>query len=273
MNKQSIFAIAFVAAISAFSPSAGFTKQPPLLTKHTSVIRICGSSPQPSPNIPIKYMNRLCVNTSVSYRTAAQKDEQAGTRDLCDLTRSAWLEEHWVFLPEKDLWLEIGWGEKEGSVKIDQDYLETIIRENADLAIYHIHPRNYLRSKERKSYKISETWLTLPSLEDVAFMIYYSSIFNREHPRGKISWNISSPLGVTGYALTEEGMNHYRNIRQDTFLLRYFCPSHVKVADTTLTTSFDIRSPHRVQDLINWANTQGKSYIRIGFTPSSRNGL
>jgi hypothetical protein len=268
MNKPSIFAIAFFAAIYTFGPSAGFTKQPPLLTKYTSVIHICRSSAQPSPNIPIKYMNRLCINTSVSYRTAVQKDEQAGIRDLCDLTKSVWLEEHWVFLPEKDLWLEIGCGETEGSAEIDQDYLETIIRENADLAIYHIHPRNYLRSKERKGYtNISETWLTLPSLEDVALMIYYSSMFNREHPRGKIAWNICSPLGMTEYALTEQGISHYRNIQQDAFLLSYFCPSHAEVADATLTPFFDIRSPHKVQDLINWANTQGKSYIRIGFTP------
>jgi hypothetical protein len=180
------------------------------------------------------------------------------------------LEEHWAFLPERDIWLEIGCREEEGSVEIDQDYLETIIRENAELAIYHIHPRNYLRSKARKGYTdIRETWLTVPSLEDVAFMIYYSSMFNREHPRGKISWNVCSPLGVTEYGLTQRGISHYENIQQNAFLLRYFCPSHAKVAEAALTPFFDIRSPHTVQDLIDWANTQGKGYIKIGFTPQN----
>lgn len=268
MNRQVILIIAFLAAVSTFSPLAGFTKQPPLLTKYTSVIHICTSSAQPGPSIPIKHIGRLCINTSVSYRTAVYKDEQAGLRDLFDLTRRARLEEHWVFLPKKALWLEIGYGEKEGSIEIDQGCLETIIRENADLAIYHIHPRNYLELKKREGYtNISETWLTLPSLEDVAFMIHYSSMFSREHPQGKISWNVCSPLGVTEYILTEKGLSHYRNIQQNAFLLEYFCTTHAKVSNNSSTPFFNITAPHRVQDLINWVNAQGNGYIRIRLTP------
>lgn len=269
--RSSAFSVAVLGVVSAIWCSAAYPERPPLLTEFSAVILIGKPQDEVRPSVPVKYASNLFINTSVSYRVAVQEHKQAGLKDLCDLTENASLEEHWVFLPDKDLWLEIGYREKPGSVGIDHDYLERTIKENDEMAIYHIHPRSYLRSMDRKGYSnIPETWLTLPSLEDVALMIYYSSRFYDQHPQGRISWYLCSPLGITEYALTEKGINHYRNIEHNTFLVRYFHPCHTPDPDLQLSRVFDITAPHTVQDLMDWVNSQGEGYLRVDFTPYPR---
>ena len=189
-------------------------------------------------------------------------------KNLRDLCMKASLEEHWVFLPDKNLWLEISYDETPGSAEIDLDFFKDLIKNNENLAIYHIHLKKYLKMLKEKGYKeISESWLVVPSFEDIALMVYFTSHFYEYHPKGKISWNICSPLGLTEYCLTEKGIEHYAKIKKDTFLLTYFYPCNTRTMDPNSASSFDISTPHKVEDLINWANAQGKEYIDVKFFP------
>ena len=137
--------------------------------------------------------------------------------------------------------------------------------------VYHIHPQEYLKLKECEGYdNIPQTWLALPSLEDISLMIYFSSLFYTQHPSGKVCWRICSPIGITDYALTQKGIDRYKDIRDNTFLLSYLYPSEGQVTHSKLATFFDIAVPHKVRDLIAWANAQGQGYTRISFTPYSK---
>lgn len=255
-----------VVTLSAAAASPG--QRLPLLKKYRSVVCIGNTRHLPGRKVPIKYVDRLRINTSLAYRVAVSEDEQAGIEDLRTLCLGALLEEHWIFLPEKKLWVEAGYDEKPGSAGIDLDFLKDVIVKNDNMSIYHIHVKSYLKSFEKEGYgRIGETWLVVPSFEDIALMVYFSSVFRSSHPLGKISWRICSPLGITKYALTDKGVKHYTQIKNHAFLLDYFCPSHGKAMDPGSDTIFDINASHGVDDLIQWANTQGKGYIDVGFSP------
>ena len=200
-----------------------------------------------------------------------RQGEEAGINDLRELTETVGFEEHWVFLPDKNLWIEIGFREKLGSVEVDHDYLEKIIRENDRLGVYHFHPRHYLTTMEEWGYaNIPETWLALPSLEDISLMVYYSSRFYDLHPKGKISWDFCSPLGITKYSLSKKGLKYYTNIERNGFLLRYIHSSHAEDSGPERAPFFDIKDAHTVYDLMTWANAQGEGYIGIEFIPYPR---
>ncbi|MCP4646610.1 MAG: hypothetical protein GY852_02600, partial [bacterium] len=160
-----IFSVTFAAVSVLLGASRAYTEQPPLLTKYSSIISIGKGPVGFGDGVPKRICDRLLVNTAVSCRTVVRQGEGAGIKDLRELTETVGLEEHWVFLPDKDLWIEIGFREKLGSVEIDHDYLEKIIRGNDKLGVYHLHPKNYLAMMEKKGYaNIPETWLALPSL-------------------------------------------------------------------------------------------------------------
>ena len=270
MIRLSVFVIAILAT-SIVGTSAAPKEQPPLLMEHTSLVRIGHPESPFNAKTSIQFVDRLQINEVTSHRTAVRQDEQAGIKNLRGLCLNASVEEHWVFLPDEDLWLEISYDEAPGSAEIDLDFLEDLIKKHENLAIYHIHLRSYLKSLKERGYSaINETWLAIPSFEDIALMVYFTSHFHTYHPEGKISWKICSPLGLTEYSLTDEGIAHYDRINNDTFLLSYLYPSRSKAMDPEAVSTFDITAPHKVDDLINWANEQGKDYIEVKFFPHAK---
>ena len=260
----SLILLIFPAGITTATQTAKF----PLLREYGSVVRIGGQKSSFGSNVPIIFKDKLQINESVTYRNAIRKDKQSGISDLKKLCKNAFLEEFWGFFPHEKLWLEISYNEKIDSTAIDFYYLEDIIKKKDDIHIYHIHLRNYLKSIEGKGYgKLPESWLVLPSFEDIALMVYFSSLFYHFHPHGNISWYICSPLGITEYILSDEGINHFRKIKQDTFFLEYFSPARASVMDPESLSIFDLSVSHDVDDLIEWANIQGKGYFEIRFIP------
>ena len=123
-------------------------------------------------------------------------------------------------------------------------------------------------SLKKKGYEdVSQSCLVVPSFEDIALMVYFSSQFQEYHPGGRISWKICSPLGVTQYSLTDKGIEHFKQISEDAFFLEYFYPTNAKVIDPESVSSFNISVPYSVKDLIQWANDMGKGYVKVKYLP------
>jgi len=243
-------------------------EQIPFLKEYRSVVRVGHPQSSLASNLPLIFKDRLQINESASYRTAIRKDKQSGIKDLRKLCNNAFLEEYWSFFPDEKLWVEMSYDEKIDSTGIDFNYFKDVVMKKDNITIYHIHLNNYLKSMESKGYdRIPETWLILPSFEDIALMVYFSSMFYKYHPEGNIVWYICSPLGITEYLLSDKGINHFTQIKQDTFFLEYFCPGRGKVMSTESLSTFDISASHDVDDLIEWANVQGKGYFEIRFFP------
>ena len=238
-----------------------------LLVEYQSVVYVGLPRSISSMDRPIKYENKLRINDSVTYRTATIADEQTGIEDLKDLCQNALKEEYWVFIPDQNLWLETGLCEKTESVEIDLPFFEDLIRKNDNVSVYHIHLKRYLESLEEKGLgKTPESWLIVPSFEDVALMIYFSSMFYKEHPEGNISWFICSPLGRTEYSMTEKGVEYYSKIKGNVFLLSYLYPSSTEPINSNRPLSFNLSTPHSIRDLIVWTDARGKGYFDISFS-------
>jgi hypothetical protein len=162
----------------------------------------------------------------------------------------------------------MGYDETIDSTGIDFNYLKDVVKKKENIVIYHIHLKNYLKSMERQGCgEIPETWLIVPSFEDIALMVYFSNLFYKYHPEGNIAWYICSPLGITEYILSGKGINHFAEIQQDSFFLEYLCPCRASVMSPDSLSTFDISVSHDAKDLISWANVQGKGYFKIRFFP------
>ena len=238
----------------------------PFLREYCSVVRVGAQKSSFGSIAPIIFKDRLQINESPTYRTAIRKDQQSGISDLKNLCKNAFLEEYWGFFPYEKLWIEMSFNEKIDSTAIDFNYLKEAVKKKDDICIYHIHLRNYLKSIDGEGYgKIPESWLVLPSFEDIALMVYFSSLFYHFHPHGNISWYICSPLGITEYLLSDKGINHFRKIEQDTFFLEYVSPTRSNVMNPKSLSISDLSVFHNVHDLMEWANIPGKGYLEIRF--------
>jgi len=245
-------------------------ENPPLFKGYTSIVRI---DPPQSPlmlNSPIEFVETLRINKSLEYRSAALKDQASGVLDLRRLCLNAGVEEHWAYLPEKKLWYEISFDETPGAATIDFEFLEKLIEENSQISIYHIHLRHYLEKvKKEQDIEVPETWLVVPSFPDIALMIYFDYIFSQHQPEGNMSWYVCSPLGRTKYRLNASGKEHYRTIKNNSFLLTYFYPDNSPSIKAKSVATFDLSAPHDIGDLIDWVNEQGKGYFDIEYLPYS----
>ena len=244
---------------------------PPSFKGHTSLVRV---DPPLSPfrrDVDFEYRPELQINRSLTCRTLVILDEANGTGQLRRLTLTSDVEEHWAYLPGLKTWVEIGFNETPGTATIDFDYLHDLMTQHEELVVYHIHLRNYLENaKKELQLDIPDTWLIVPSFSDIALMIYFTSQFYALHPGGDISWKIGSPLGLTTYGLTEEGMRHYRTITDNAFLLTYFCPGREERIDGRAVPVFDLSAPHSTDDLMQWVNTQCKDMLKVTFQPYTK---
>ena len=244
---------------------------PPSFKGHTSLVRV---DPPLSPfrrDVDFEYRPELQINRSLTCRTLVILDEANGTGQLRRLTLTSDVEEHWTYLPGLKTWVEIGFNETPGTATIDFDYLHDLMTQHEELVVYHIHLRNYLENaKKELQLDIPDTWLIVPSFSDIALMIYFTSQFYALHPGGDISWKIGSPLGLTTYGLTEEGMRHYRTITDNAFLLTYFCPGREERIDGRAVPVFDLSAPHSTDDLMQWVNTQCKDMLKVTFQPYTK---
>jgi len=175
--------------------------------------------------LPLRQTPTLVVNTDNTYRLTAYKSEQEGVKDLRNLADR---EEVYVFLPEEERWIEIGYkesaielqvtprGEVYGKVTAACDpLLDTFMAQHKSLAIYHFHPRLFREKviallKEHPPRKetledaiaFQQDNHVLPSSVDLYSMITQSAkYYHQYHPDGEIVFNVVSAEGVTRYEI------------------------------------------------------------------------
>lgn len=182
--------------------------------------------------LPARKVDFLVVNTANIERTYANKSEQEGVVDLQRLVTQTEYEEAWIYIPQEQKWVEVGYEESDVSigdnrtlgVTIDKREMNRLIQKYGQLVEYHIHPYTANARENDKKEAIKGLQLipepaileqvainvgggqkVFPSANDLSCMVTWSRNFYRHHSQGDISFKIVSPFGVTQYQLTKEG--------------------------------------------------------------------
>lgn len=182
----------------------------------------------PMPQLSVRHVDQLVVNTENVERTAAKnKCESQGIREIVELMKRERFEELWIFLPETCSWIEIGRhvtsGPDEATIRVDRTYLAKAMVNHKELHLYHFHPLSYFEKCKNKTKcdqfslpiaagQISEQGIisnlrySMPSAEDVYFMMDVSWEFDqRRGGDGRIVNRVVTPYGVLSYGLTHAG--------------------------------------------------------------------
>lgn len=161
-----------------------------------------------APSRPIREEPRLVVNTAMSHRQLVRAGQAEGEAQLTALLATAEFEELWAHLPQKGEWVEVGCCERGtplGNYVGVEAYLLELMRQNSELAVYHIHhhtrfvKENYNAAKRRQ--KVLEE--ALPSPDDMEAMLTLTRHFRAAQPGGRLAWRIVSRHGVTDYGLAD----------------------------------------------------------------------
>jgi len=188
----------------------------------------------------------LIVNTHSSQRTFVKQNEWAGQKDIRELVQYAAQEEKWVYLPDKELWIEMGMNAK----KIDGDdrlgfqvfssikEIKKIFLTEKKLIDYHFHPEtcHFTDSKAKAFLKESNIENTennlrmvkanyfipvqnicsaMPGRDDLLQLLVSSSLFYQIHPDGDFCHKVVSPYGITSYSIKEDKKDIVKNLTID----------------------------------------------------------
>ncbi|MFA6088515.1 MAG: hypothetical protein WC755_01500 [Candidatus Woesearchaeota archaeon] len=183
----------------------------------------------------------LQLNDKDYVMQITHKTEEEGVKDIRQLNKKTPFEELWLFLPEKNIWYEVGVRRQVniGSSGInDPGYYiyEGIIRKNPDVTkcvFYHNHPSylnivnnfsidkilsdkntpeekiNSLRKFSSYHYRFHSEYhsITPSSLDgDLGSSLLITSIFKLFNSKLKVTYKIVSDFGVTEYTPTEEAL-------------------------------------------------------------------
>lgn len=195
-----------------------------------------GAGSGAEPVRPISHVPQLRANASNAVRDVVNGVcEREGVRQISRILKRSDVEEMWVFLPRASgagecQWHEIGREETSGAdsarLRVDMEYLKTIMAANTELHIYHFHPLQYFECASRADCSgatapvetasfdrrwISDLVFSLPSPSDVHFMMDLTARFHETYqPGGTIKHKVVTPYGVVSYGLTDEGLARFK---------------------------------------------------------------
>lgn len=87
-----------------------------------------------------KMADKLEVNPDREFRLVVPgKCEDEGELELAQLASTATLEESYAYIPSLCLWVEVGWKETRGSLRLDSKFIETLHENFSSIVLYHIH--------------------------------------------------------------------------------------------------------------------------------------
>jgi hypothetical protein len=175
-------------------------------------------------DIPLSCSSHIVVNTENVERKINHLSENDGIYDISKLVRESSYEEAWIFIPKKDLWIEIGYNEtgwiedslsRSNSVQTDTSYIQKLMKENDELVMYHFHPiKDYDKPNDMISIKNEKTGAlrrdiktAIPSSEDLQCLVDLQKMYHKENKNGDISGIVVSHTGITEYFLTKSGKN------------------------------------------------------------------
>jgi len=152
--------------------------------------------------IPVKYTDKLEVNLkNYAFRAHTRKNEEAGVKDIAEIIKLSLYEEEWAYLPKKEKWVEIGYGEwrtrRKAGVYFHTKVLSNLASSNNSIVLYHLHTK--------KGFGILSA---LPSDTDIGSMLRTSKKFYSWKPNGSLKFKTQSVKGVTEYSLTDMGKSY-----------------------------------------------------------------
>lgn len=140
------------------------------------------------------YSKNLCINLNEKIYHVTKKNEKQGINDIKKINND--YEESWLYLPEKQIWYEIGIRSSLVSVQNFKFRVERVLKENPDtkdLIFYHNHPITGF-------YWPSDGDLRRAGSDNIDFLGY------------KIVSKIVAKEGVVEYYLNDEGKKLLENI-------------------------------------------------------------
>lgn len=193
-------------------------------------------------NISYIEVPNLVVNVQETRRTIVRKNEKQGIQDIRKLLNHVTLEEKWIYVPDKELWVEMGIH----SQKIEEDgrlgyiifskmkELKEIFLTEKKLVDYHFHPENiphvnhqakiFLKEMNLAETNKNLTWAkdnylcpvqkifsAIPVRDDLFHLIVSSCIFYQIHPDGDFCHRILSPYGITTCSIKKDKKDSIRN--------------------------------------------------------------
>jgi hypothetical protein len=193
-------------------------------------------------NISYVQVPNLIVNTHETQRTIVRKNEKKGIEDIRKLLKHATLEEKWIYVPEKKLWVEMGIH----STRIEEDgrlgylifskmrELKEIFLTEDKLIDYHFHPENIYHADHQAKNLLKEMNLVendknlawakdnylcpvqnifsaIPVRDDLFHLIVSSCIFYQIHPDGDYCHKFLSTYGITTCSIKNGKKNSIRN--------------------------------------------------------------
>lgn len=170
----------------------GASAQPPVVlaegTVPTSISR------------PLVVDRFLVTNDQNATRYVALAGEDDGIAHIRSLLVTAAVEEQWAFLPDQQLWIEIGIGEGEGHVETDVQYLRLLLSGASRVHLYHFHPARYFEPGMNPTLA-----LALPSPADVESSVKISKLREEANFEADVRNYVVSPYGVVEYQPTPLG--------------------------------------------------------------------
>ena len=221
-------------------------------------------------------IDKLVVNNRNKFKTIIYESEAEGIADMRRLIAISQIEESWVYLPNQEKWIEIGYNE-EVEKKVDKRYimkarldiqlLDELMSENSNMILYHFHPSHSL-SLEEKIRKREEDGLPMndreierervrlliksayPSRSDLLNMIGNSTEFFERNSDGNITFKVCSHYGITEYHLTDEGMTYLHADNSSKQILRITGISSSANIEANVKGEILERNPRETKDLL-----------------------
>lgn len=171
---------------------------------------------------PYQYVAELQVNTHNQARHVVAVTGVDGRSQIARLLEETRYEEQWAFLPDLELWIEVGTNEQasqDGSeVEIDVAFVRQLAAAFGTVELVHFHPSVFFGANPGESkfkhaalsdidgQNIESIGLALPSPADVEVSLKLSMELAKSAPDAALSFVVVSPHGTVRYGPTTRGI-------------------------------------------------------------------
>lgn len=168
-------------------------------------LNLAGQNEEETQEIKVEELTDLIDNDNPDLRTIVNLDETKGIQSMLNLISINSFPESWLFLPERNLWVEYGvyiFEDNKYVALAHFDIFSEVLEENDHIVSYSIYPnRGFLDEGSYVSI--------LPTEEHFYAMIQLSSAFYEKYPDGNITFRLCSLDGITEYWLNERGLDKF----------------------------------------------------------------
>lgn len=154
----------------------------------------------PPSSRPLVGDGTLSTNVRNATRVFAVLGEREGLNHIRGLLTTSAVEEQWAYLPDQQVWVEIGTSEAGPQVETDAEYLKQLLAFSERVHLYHFHPASYLEPGVNAALA-----LALPSPTDVVSSFKIAKLQQALNPHSDVRNYVVSPYGVVEYGPTLVG--------------------------------------------------------------------